>query len=103
MAVKPINPDEVVEQKKACIPDAVIEAFNDEIARRFLGNSATVKQDDVLARIQEKGIERGMVFDNGWLDVEDIYRKAGWEVFYDKPGYNETYASTFKFTRKKKD
>ena len=37
----------------------------------------------------------------GWLDVEGIYRKAGWDVEYDSPGYCEDYPATFKFRKKK--
>ncbi len=42
---------------------------------------------------------RAVVFAKGWLEVEDIYRKAGWKVKYDKPAYSENYPATFKFER----
>ncbi len=45
---------------------------------------------------------RKQLFEKGWLDVEPIFKKAGWDVEYDKPGYNESYPATFKFSRKKK-
>lgn len=43
---------------------------------------------------------RGDVFERGYLDIEETYRKAGWSVVYDKPGYNETYDAFYTFTRK---
>lgn len=33
---------------------------------------------------------------------EDIYRKEGWHVSYDKPVYDENYPSTFEFKIGKK-
>ena len=36
------------------------------------------------------------------FDVEDIYEKAGWDVTYDTPGYNETYEPKFTFKPSKK-
>lgn len=100
MNVKPITPEEVVDKKKNQMPNFVFEAFNELIAKNYSGNSATVKQDDAVALIMEKGdIDRQSVFDRSYLDVEDIYRDAGWKVEYDKPAYCETYAATFKFSK----
>lgn len=42
------------------------------------------------------------VFKKGWLNVEYLFRAAGWEVQYDKPGYNETYEAYFTFSKKVK-
>jgi hypothetical protein len=47
-------------------------------------------------------VERAVVFDKGWLDVESIFRAEGWKVKYDKPAYCETYKAFFVFSRKKK-
>ena len=30
-----------------------------------------------------------------------LFEEAGWNVQYDKPGYNENYDAYFKFTEKK--
>lgn len=99
--VSPIKPGEVVKEKEKSIPDAVFEAFNQLIAENFNGYSATVLQKDVVALMKEKGVNIGEAYKKGWLDVEDIYRKAGWKVEYDKPGYNESYDASFEFSRKK--
>jgi hypothetical protein len=32
------------------------------------------------------------------LDIEPIYREAGWIVEYDKPAYCENYDANFTFT-----
>ena len=80
-------------------PDAVFDAFNELIAQKFSGGSATIKQDDVVALMVQKGLDRQEIFDKGWLDVERVYRSQGWKVQYDKPGYNESYAANFTFSR----
>ena len=59
-------------------------------------------QDDVAKLIVQKGLKRQDIFDNHWLDVEDLYRKNGWKVDYDKPGYNESYNAYFVFSAKTK-
>lgn len=103
MNSKPITPDEVTKIKKTIFPDEVFDAFNELIAKNFNGRSATVKQKDVVTLIVEKShdaFSRQQVFDNHWLDVEDVYREFGWKVEFDKPGYNETYDAFFKFTKR---
>lgn len=100
--VRPITPEEVVNNKSKVFPAAVFEAFNDMITQKFSGNQATFKQKDVVALMKEKGLEQRQIFDQGFLDVEDVYRKAGWTVEYDKPGYNESYPATFTFKRSRK-
>lgn len=105
MAVQPIKPSQVVKKKKDGIPDYVIESFNELIAKHFDGSSSTIKQDEVMSVILSKmpeGSKRQDVYDNNWLDVEDIFRAAGWQVTYDKPGYNESYPATFEFSPKRK-
>ncbi len=100
----PITPQEAIEKKNASFPDEIIDAFNELIAQDFDGFSATVYQKDVVALIKKKlKIESSdVIFKKKWLDVEPIFRKAGWEVDFDKPGYNESYEPCFKFSRKKK-
>ena len=100
--VRPIKPEDIVAAKKKTFPNEVLSSFNELIAKNWDGHSATIKQNEVVALMVEKGLRREQIFDNGWLDVEDAYRAAGWKVEYDKPGYCETYPATFTFTRKRK-
>lgn len=102
---KPISPCDVTKAKLANIPDLVVEAINELISEKFnsrIGISA-VCQDDIIVRIMAKmpGATRDLIFEKGWLDIEDMYGEAGWEVEYDKPGYNESYPATFRFKRPK--
>jgi hypothetical protein len=75
----------------------VFDAFNTEIAKHFAGGSATVRQETVVMRLVEGGMQRREIYDAGWLNVEEAYRDAGWKVTYDKPGYNETGEARFTF------
>jgi hypothetical protein len=94
---KPITPDEA--EVREDVPGEVFDAFN-ELIREGHG---TVKQVDVVTRILFKmpHVERHEIFNRGWLNVEGAYRKAGWTVQYDKPGYNESYEAYFTFTRRR--
>ena len=95
--VRPLSPKEVVEKKISSIPDAVFEVFNELIAKDFNGAYAIVKQKEVVKILVDKGLKEKEIYDNHWLDVEEIYRKAGWKVEYDKPAYNESYGAYFEF------
>lgn len=99
--MKPITPAEAIKKTVIEFPDAVLEAFNEAITSKLYKGTATVKQDDVVALMVKKGLKREDIFSNHWLDVENTFRKAGWNVVYDRPGYNETYPATYTFTSRK--
>jgi hypothetical protein len=98
---KPINPREINKLKVTNIPGEVFDAFNEMIRKNWSGNSATFKQGDVarLARKLLPKTQRDKLFTEKWMDVEGAYRSEGWQVTYDKPGYNEDYDATYTFTR----
>lgn len=101
----PISPDDVEHVRAGSIPGEVFAAFNELIAEGWAGRTATVRQDEVsdlaLAKLKVRlpDMTKAEMFRRGWLDVEGAYRVAGWDVEYDKPGYNETYEATFTFKR----
>ena len=98
---KPIKPSEVSKTREASIPDEIIEIFNELITKDWDGDSATVNQNTAVALASKKlNMSRQDIFDKHYMDVEGIFRKAGWVVEYDKPGYNETYDATFKFSKR---
>ncbi len=101
MPVFPITPGEASEQKNQAIPDAVIEAFNELIIQTLSFGRARFTQEKVVELIVAKGIKKGDIFTNNWLDIEPLYEDIGWKVTYDKPGFNETYEATFTFDKKK--
>lgn len=105
--MKPISIEEVYEAKSKSFPDFVIKAFNNMIVKNWNGSYSKVLQDDVvdeIIRIANHGTVnttiRKNIFDNGWLDVENAYRKEGWTVDYNKPSYHEDFAAYFIFSEK---
>lgn len=99
--VKPISPDEVVDQKKKDIPDIVMETWNSNIARNYTSGSSTIGLTDIKdALCAVTGKTRNEIYKLGYLDIEDVYRAAGWSVFYDTPAYNETYEASYTFKKK---
>jgi len=94
----PISPKEA--KAGRAFPDAVYEAFNELIVE----GRGHVRQRDAIARILSKmpDIDQNTIFKKGWLDIEDAYRAKGWDVIYDKPGFNEHhYEPFFKFEERK--
>lgn len=99
--VKPISPDDVVKIKKQNMPDEVIETFNELIAKEWNGRYALLFAGKVASAIAKKlHVKVDKVYDNHWLDVEDIFRAEGWKVVFEKPDYNESGDSTFTFSKK---
>lgn len=106
--VKPISFDDFEKQYEKHIPDFVIEAVNKLLLKSWDGSSATITQNSIInAMIRPQEYSemptsefRRMIFDEHWLDFENLYRENGWDVYYDKPGYNETYDAYFVFKKK---
>lgn len=100
--VQAISPADIAIQKAEGFPDFVLDEWNKMIAHKFTAGRARVGQDEMVAALlpHTQHGNRQEVFDNGWLNVEEIYRKQGWQVVYDKPGYNETYEASFTFSAK---
>lgn len=106
MSTKPLRPDEAIALKKGDRPDAIMIAFNQEIAEhiRVSDGRAKVLQKDVIAKIKDalSGMTESDVLDKGWLDVEGEFRKAGWEVKYEKPARDESFDAYYIFEKKRK-
>ncbi|QJA43104.1 hypothetical protein [Phaeobacter phage MD18] len=97
----PLRPEDMPAAKAKVIPQSVFDAFDEEIARAWDGKSSVVMQEAVLTNIMTRNAcTRDVVFSNKWLDVETVYRAAGWSVKYDKPGYCENYEASFVFSAK---
>ena len=107
--IKPIKPSEVLTEKAKTIPDAMIQAVNEMIAKNWNGRSATVRKDDLLERYfkisgkTNNRENRDKLYDDHALDFEDFYRKEGWKVKYDSPTYGDSdFEPYFEFTVKNK-
>jgi len=101
--MKPITPEEALREKETSLPNFVIEAFNKAIVEKYSQGTSTVLQDRVIEimRSLSPGLLKTEIFEKNYLDVETVYRKNGWDVEYDKPGFDENYEPRFIFKAKK--
>lgn len=86
--IGPISPQEASLVALDSTPDFVFSTFNDLITKNLRNGQAIVYQDDVIESLMQylpEGESRSDMFTRGWLEVESSYRKAGWNVSYDKP------------------
>jgi hypothetical protein len=99
--VKPISPDEVATQKSKDLPDIVMETWNSMIAQKFSNGKSEIHLKHIRdALAVATGETPFRVRELGYLDIEEIYREAGWSVVYDQPAYNETYDAFYIFKKK---
>ncbi len=106
MKVKPLSPTKVKQAAINAVPDFVIQAVNNLLAKECRGECqyATLRQTDIIdeiLRVNPK-VKRDQIFANHWLDFEGVFERAGWDVRYDKPAYNENwYEPSFDFKAKR--
>lgn len=90
---RPITPSEAA----AAAPDVpgwVLDVFNELIASRIRGGDgrAVFTARHAAAKIAEAGgITKSEVYERGYLDVERLFRAAGWDVHYDQQSYEATF------------
>lgn len=104
---KPISPKEVKEEQISRIPDYVIEAFNELLVQKIANKEAiTIDQDEVIELILRKApseMTRGRLMKEDLLDIEPLFEREGWNVSYDKPGWDEGYTPRFIFKMKSQE
>lgn len=99
--VKVLGPTEMIEHWKQALPDAVVETFNELLAKQFNGTSATIKHKDLLSALCAKGVDTKIVSEQNWLfQTKQLYQDCGWKVKYDSPGWDDNFDSYFQFTIK---
>lgn len=100
--IKPITPSEIIENLEEILPPVVIQAVNYLLTKEYRGGEAKILQDEIITEIirLDGSYTRDQIFSEKMLDFEEIYRKNGWSVLYDKPAYNETFAANFIFKKK---
>jgi hypothetical protein len=97
MRIAPITPEQAREEHY--IPDEIMQIVNDLLAERgAYSRYITLYQDEIVEKAIAAGLNRGEIFSKHWLDFEDKYRQAGWDVKYDRPAYNETGREVFRFS-----
>jgi len=105
--MKPITPEKVEQIRIHEMPEAIIQATNELIVRKWNGSSASVEVEEIVKHYfnvsgeEQTAAKRKELFDRHYLDIEPAYREAGWQVKFESPDYTENFPSYFRFTRKK--
>lgn len=96
---RPLKPSEVVTAKKEHIPEIVFNVINSQIVKEWNGTKAVVSYP-VVVNILDSAEKFSRDNIHKMLSgIEEIYEQEGWSVVYDKPGYNESYAANWTFTK----
>lgn len=99
--VEPIKPANVALAKIDALPDVVIASFNSLIAKHWDGSASKFTLQEARELLmREMDCTSESLFENGYMNIEPIYEMQGWKVYYDKPGYNESYNATYTFSIK---
>jgi hypothetical protein len=94
--IQPIKPEEILDKKIATIPDDMIQAVNELIAKNWNGSDATIKKEELLINffkisgLKDDRANRENLYNAHALDFEFAYRKEGWSVTYDSPTYGDS-------------
>ncbi len=106
--MKPITPAEVKNKKIDSIQPEMIQAANELIVKKFNGHSASIKKNDLIERYCKiKGVSnteklRGTLYEDHQLDIEGIFRQAGWSVNFESPSYGDSnFDDYYEFKLKK--
>lgn len=96
--VQPLPANQINSSKPYEIPELVIVLVNNMLKEAWDRGSAILHTKDIMQKLKlafdktEKEI-----LEMHWLDIEPIYRKAGYNVEYVKPAYGEQGEPYFKF------
>ena len=86
-------------------PAAVVEVFNALLGRRYdERESVVITEEEVVKALLSAcpHLTRHEIYERKWLDgVAPLFRRAGWTVRFDKPGFNEIYGAFWEFTPKR--
>jgi len=99
----PISPNDLCKLKRQSIPDKVIDSFNELIVKNWNNDCAVVSQKNVVDLISKKegfGVNRSRIFKEGWLNIEEVFAEAGWQVSYSSSDYTSGESDAFwKFSK----
>jgi|SRR3989344_5285433 len=78
---KPITPAEVSHRVKDTRgADTVIKIFNAYLEFGMSGSEVIVKKRDIIFFLKDEGFNLFQAEEEGWFDIEEEYRDAGWDV-----------------------
>lgn len=103
-----LKPKEVAPSIASCIPEYVVEVYNDLIRKNFNGHSAQVKLEDAKQAVSravvqqnpefELSVARSFAEENRYWDIEPIFEDAGWKVEFNKKCIGDNFDSHYVFS-----
>ncbi len=96
---QPIRPDEVVDKLEEALPPYVVKAVNNLVAKKWTGTSAQFNMDDLRNEVNNIKAYDDLPIVHFPTNFEPIFRKAGWKVERDRPGYDENYPTNWTFSK----
>lgn len=75
--IKPISPNEIMDNLTTIIPSVVIQAVNNLLKLKYRGNDVSIKQKDIMEEILrlDESMTSNVIYDNRYMDFESIYRE----------------------------
>lgn len=100
--IKPITPQEAKKDVKCNIPDFVITGINNAIKNNYHKSGFLIKQKEIISEILKisPNTQENIIYNNNWLDFEELYENYGWNISYESPDRSETFDSYFYFKHK---
>jgi hypothetical protein len=100
--VEPIKPKDIIDNLDDIIHPAVIKAVNTLLKEQYRGGTTRITLKEISKKAKEicPELTTKEMEDKKHLDFEPVFRKAGWKVTYDQPGWDESYDSFFEFSAK---
>jgi len=96
-----LGPNEMITQWQQALPDAVIETFNELLAKHFNGKTASIKEKELLDALEAKELSTKEVTDQRWLfQTQELYKEKGWKVLYRSPNWEQDFNPYFQFDLK---
>lgn len=80
MMVEPISPEYIIEFNAYWFPNFVIDVWNKEIANNYNGIKSIVNCKNIRIKLENACLKNKVSYCGEFLDIEEIYRKRGWEV-----------------------
>ena len=98
--LEPIHPQDINKLKNEAIPESVIAAFNHLLIKNWANTEAIIYKSYALKEIlyRDASLTERIIYDNHWLDVENLYESYGWEVKYVNSSESENNEPYYLFT-----
>lgn len=82
MNITPVTPTDCFALKQSLeVPPLIIEVINGLIAINFEGDHSTVFVKEIIDEVckRDPSLTEDEIYENNYLDVEDLYVKYGWK------------------------